>query len=425
MNERGTVFPWHNRQMTPAGSIANRRYRQLAALPGVASIRRPVTAGADERFDLHYVRTGPVSPTPSVIIPGGPGMASIGPYQGFRRRAAERGLDVIMVEHRGVGMSRRDDSGADLPSESLTITAVLDDIAAVLDDAGVDTAVVYGASYGSYLAAGMGVRHRDRVHAMVLDSPLLNHNDFQVVRHACRELLWHDDSALAAKVRALTEAGAFGPADLTIAAGIYGIGGADLLGHHLDLLLDGRRLLWSAMRLVTVSVAHRKVLFHNESDLVAPIGFRELNFAGIPDGLPLDTTLTWRGVPAAAIGFEAEPFDLVAEMPGFGWPTVMVSGGRDLVTPATVALRIAELVPTSTMVSLPTAAHSILDSQDEAALRILAAVAGGRAESLPAQADALDRLPAGASIRLARSALAAAARLAAALPRFGVKRAIS
>jgi hypothetical protein len=90
-----------------------------------------------------------------------------------------------------------------------------------------------------------------------------------------------------------------------------------------------------------------------------------------------------------------------------------------------VALRIAELVPASTMVSLPTAAHSILDSQDEAALRILAAVAGGRAESLPAQADALDRLPAGASIRLARSALAAAARLAAALPRFGVKRAIS
>jgi len=174
----GTFFPWHNRQMTLAGSIANRRYRQLAALPGVASIRRPVTPGSDERFDLHYVRTGPVGATPLVIIPGGPGMASIAPYQEFRKRAAEMGLDVIMVEHRGVGMSRRDDSGADLRSEALTITAVLDDLAAVLDDAGVDTAVVYGASYGSYLAAGMGVRHRDRVHAMVLDSPLLNCNDY-------------------------------------------------------------------------------------------------------------------------------------------------------------------------------------------------------------------------------------------------------
>jgi len=411
--------------MTPAGSIANRRHRQLAALPGVTAIRRPITAGADEQFNLHYVRTGPVSPTPSVIIPGGPGMASIAPYQSFRKRAAEMGLDVIMVEHRGVGMSRRDDSGADLPAESLTIAAVLDDIAAVLDDAGVDAAVVYGASYGSYLAAGMGVRHRDRVHAMVLDSPLLDRNDFDVVRRACRELLWHDDSPLAAAVRALTGAGAFGPEDLTIAAGIYGIGGADLLGRHLDLLLDGKRLLWSAMRFVTVSVARRKVLFHNESDLVGPIGFRELNFVGTPDGLPLDTVLTWRGVPAAAVRFEAEPFDLVAEMPGFRWPTVVVSGGRDLITPVAVARRIAELVPASTLVQLPNAAHSILDSQDDAALRILAAVAGGREESLPTQADALDRLPAVTSVRMMRPALAAAAQLADVLPRFGGRRPIS
>ena len=315
-------------------------------------------------------------------------------------------------------MSRRDDSGTDLPAESLTITAVVDDIAAVLDDAGVDTAVVYGASYGSYLAAGLGVRHRDRVHAMVLDSPLLNSNDFDVVRRACRDLLWNDDSPLAAQVRALTEVGAFDPEDLTIAAGIYGIGGADLLGRHLDLLLDRRRLLWSSMRFVTVNVSRRKMLFHNESDLVEPIGFRELNFAGTPDGLPLDTALTWRGVPASTVVFQAEPFDLVAEMPGFRWPTVVVSGGRDLITPAAVAHRIAELVPASTVVQLPNAAHSILDSHAEAALRIVSAVAGGREKSLPAQAGALDRLPAVASVRIARPALAAAARIAGALPRF-------
>ena len=421
----GTFFPWHNRQMTPAGSIANRRHRQLSALPGVASIRRPVTAGADEQFDLHYVRTGPVGRTPLVVIPGGPGMASIAPYRSFRKRAAELGLDTIMVEHRGVGMSRRDDSGTDLPAESLTITAVVDDIAAVLDDAGVDTAVVYGASYGSYLAAGLGVRHRDRVHAMVLDSPLLNSNDFDVVRRACRDLLWNDDSPLAAQVRALTEVGAFDPEDLTIAAGIYGIGGADLLGRHLDLLLDRRRLLWSSMRFVTVNVSRRKMLFHNESDLVEPIGFRELNFAGTPDGLPLDTALTWRGVPASTVVFQAEPFDLVAEMPGFRWPTVVVSGGRDLITPAAVAHRIAELVPASTVVQLPNAAHSILDSHAEAALRIVSAVAGGREKSLPAQAGALDRLPAVASVRIARPALAAAARIGGALPRFSWLRPIS
>ena len=101
-------------------------------------------------------------------------MASIGHYQGLRRRAAAAGLDVIMVEHRGVGMSRHDDTGADLPPEALTIEQVVDDIAAVLDDAAVEQAVVYGTSYGSYLAAGVGVRHPGRVAAMVLDSPLLD-----------------------------------------------------------------------------------------------------------------------------------------------------------------------------------------------------------------------------------------------------------
>ena len=40
-------------------------------------------------------------------------------------------------------------------------------------------------------------------------------------------------------------------------------------------------------------------------------------------------------------GFEAEPFDLVAEMPKFSWPTVVISGGRDLITPPAVAERIA------------------------------------------------------------------------------------
>ena len=248
-------------------------------------------------------------------------------------------------------MSRRDDSGADLPAAALTIGQAVDDIAAVLDDVGVDTALIYGASYGTYLAAGLGVRHQNRVHAMVLDSPLLNCNDFELVRQGCRDLLWHEGTPLAAKVRTLTEARVLDPEDLTIAATIYGIGGADLLGRHLDLLLDGRRRVWSMLGLMILIVARRKVLFHNESDLVGPMGFRELNFAGTPDGLPLDTTLTWRRVPAAAVPFQAEPFDLVTEMPGFRWPTVVVSGGRDLITPSAVARRIADLVPGSTLIA--------------------------------------------------------------------------
>ena len=102
-------------------------------------------------------------------------------------------------------MSRHDDAGVDLPPEALTIDAAVDDIAAVLDDAHVESAVVYGTSYGTYLAAGLGVRHPGRVHAMVLDSPLLSADDIDAVRTATRRVLWDGDdpdtAELAAKVR--------------------------------------------------------------------------------------------------------------------------------------------------------------------------------------------------------------------------------
>lgn len=406
--------------MAPSGFLARRRHAKLAALPGVRTVRRPVTPGATELFDLHYVRTGPAGGTPVVIIPGGPGMASVAAYPRFRQRAAAAGHDVIMVEHRGVGLSRRDDTGADLPHAALTIEQVVDDVAAVLDDAGIDSAVVYGSSYGTYLAAGVGVRHANRVQAMILDSPLLNRHDFDVVRSEFRQLFWHHDGELAAKTRALTEAAVLGPEDLTLAAAIYGIGGPDLLARHLDLLLNGRPLLWKAMRDIVLTVSRRRVPFRNEADLVGLIGFRELNFVGTPDGLPLDTTLTWSGVPAAAsTPFEKEPFDLVAQMPGFRWPTVVVSGGRDLITPAAVAERIAELVPEAALVRLPTAAHSMLDTREDAALRIIAETAAGRPEVLPAQGKELDALPAGRSLQLMQTALEASAQLASVLPRTG------
>ena len=186
-----------------------RAHDKLAALPGVRAVRRPIRPAGDQEFDLFYVRTGRKSAHPLVLIPGGPGAASIALYRGFRRRAAAEGLDVIMVEHRGVGMSRHDDSGTDLPPEALTIDQVVDDVAAVLDDAQVDKAVIYGTSYGTYVAAGVGARHPDRVHGMILDSPVLSADDIDAVRDATRRLLWDGDtpetSDLAPKVRQLVD----------------------------------------------------------------------------------------------------------------------------------------------------------------------------------------------------------------------------
>lgn len=404
-------------------TLSDKRRRvhdKLAALPGVRSVRRPVEPGGDGQFDVYYVRTGSSSDRPLVIIPGGPGMASVGHYQGLRRRAAASGLDVIMVEHRGVGMSRHDDSGADLPDQALTIEQVVDDVAAVLDDAGVADAVVYGTSYGSYLAAGFGVRHPARVHAMILDSPLLNRDDIEIVRSELRRLLWHggspDTADLAAKVRELAEQGAMTPSDAQLAAALYGLGGEGMLHRLFDLLLDGRRLLWTTMGHVG-RVASRKVPYRNESDLVGPIGFRELNFHGIPDGLPLDPAVAMReSADEEPAAFEGEPFDLVSAMPTFGWPTVVISGGRDLITPPAVADRIAELIPDSALVRLATAGHSILDTREAAALRIAAQVCAGPITDLPGMGPALDELPPPPELRLMGWAIEAGARIEGALP---------
>jgi len=401
-----------------------RAHDKLAALPGVRPVRRPISPddqrGSGEEFDLYYVRTGRKSAHPLVIIPGGPGAASVALYRGFRRRAAAEGLDVIMVEHRGVGMSRHDDSGADLPPDALTIEQVVDDMAAVLDDARVDKAVLYGTSYGTYVAAGVGVRHPGRVHAMVLDSPVLSAHDIDAVREATRRLLWDGDApetaGLAPKVRKLVDDEVLTPAATQLAAAVYGFAGPAVLQRQLDLLLAGRRWLWLALGQAARFVFERKAPYHHEPDLVGRIGYRELNYGAVPDGKPLDPAVAYREFATDTTEFEAEPFDLEAEMPKFNWPTVVISGGRDLITPPSVARRIAALIPGAVLVNLATAGHSALDLRERAALGIVKALYDGVSKGLPARAAKLDSTPGGLGVRLLVWGIAAAGALEQALP---------
>jgi proline iminopeptidase len=386
---------------------AKRRRAQdkLAALPGVRPVRRPLGGDGGE-FDLFYVRSGRKSAIPLVIIPGGPGAASIALYRGLRRRAAADGLDVIMVEHRGVGMSRHDDAGADLPAETLTIEQAVDDVAAVLDDAQVAKAVIYGTSYGTYLAAGLGVRHPDRVHAMVLDSPLLSADDIEVVRQAARRLLWDGDNPetaeLAPKVRRLVDDGVLTPAAAQLAVGMYGLVGPDVLRRQLDLLLSGRDWLWGAIGQAARMYFAHETAYHHEPELV--------------ERQPLDPAVTFREMATGDVDFEAEPFDLIADMPKFTWPTVVVSGGRDLTTPPAVARRIAALIPQSVLVELPTLGHSLIDTRERAALEIAKAVYAGRVDELPGRAAQLASAPTVMSIRLLSMAIGVASVAESAVP---------
>jgi len=389
-----------------------RVHEKLAGLPGVRRVRRPLSPGSADEFDLFYVRTGRRSAHPLVLIPGGPGVASVQMYKGLRRRAVAAGLDVIMIEHRGVGMSRHDDSGVDLPPQAFTVDQVVDDVAAVLADAYVDSAVIYGTSYGTYIAAGVGIRHPALVQAMILDSPLLSRHDIAIVRDALRGVLLEGDrpetAALAAKVRKLVDVGVMTASAGQVAATVYGYGGAALLDRQLDLLLDGRIMLWRGLSRFT-NVADRTVPYRYETDLVGRIAFRELDYAAEPDGLPLDPAMAIRETLTETAAFEAEPYDLMAEMPKFGWPTVVVSGGRDLVTPPAVAERVASLLPNAVFLALPTMAHSALDFREPAALAIAGAVRRQEFDSLAAAAPALDALPARPTVRLLWKAIDVAA----------------
>jgi pimeloyl-ACP methyl ester carboxylesterase len=314
-------------------------------------------------------------------------------------------------------MSRHDDSGTDLPPRALTVNQVVDDVAVVLDDAHVDSAVIYGTSYGTYIAAGVGVRHPGRVRAMILDSPLLSRHDIVIVRRAIRRLLLTGDSPetapLAPKVRKLVDAGVMTASATQVVATIYGYGGAHLLDRQLDLLLDGRNMLW---RVISRFATPRKLPYRYEEDLVSRIALRELDYAAEPDGLPLDPAAAEREKRTETAPFEDEPYDLVAEMPKFKWPTVVISGGRDLITPQAVAERVASLVPSAVMLALPTMAHSALDFREAAALAVAGAVSRGEGAGLAGQTRALDGLPPRPALRLFWKAVDVAAAAEGAVP---------
>ncbi|NJP68357.1 alpha/beta fold hydrolase [Streptomyces spiramenti] len=372
-----------------------RTRQRLAASADVARVRRPVGDGADEEFDLHYVRTGPRGSTPVLFVPGGPGLASVVMYRALRARAARQRFDVVMVEHRGIGLSRVRDDGRPLPRSAVTVTAAVEDLAAVLDHAGIDRAVVYGASYGSYLAQGFGVRHPDRVASMVLDSPVLTAHDDAETRRVMRERLWEgscpDTEGVAGALRGLVARGLVDPAETGAVVQVaYEMGGVPLLEALYRAVASGRgHRTWRWLASLGDAEARTSRPFVMEFDLAGVIAFRELKYRPDPDGLPLDPNLGFLELSREFPEFTGEPFDLPAELPAFRWPVAVVSGDRELRTPRTVAERIVDSVPDGTLVPLANHGHSALDSHPAAALRVARLVRDGQQHHLPGEAAAL------------------------------------
>jgi proline iminopeptidase len=374
--------------------------RRVAAPPDGHRVRRSITPNGRAEFDLTYVRTGPRGGTPVLVVPGGPGVASVLPYRSLRRLSAARGLDVIMVEHRGIGLSRCDDAGRDLPLAAVTVEQVVADLAAVLDDAGVTRAVVYGTSYGTYLAQGFGLRHPERVAGMVLDSPTLGPRDLPAVRAHLRRLLWDgaepDTARAAALLRELVTDGVV-TAEHTgvVVPVVHEFAGPRVLERLLTGLRRGRATrTWRWIADIVGNEADGPgTRFMIEPDLVAGISYGELGSGVPPDGLPLDPQVVFAAAAARHPGFAGEPYDLPASIGAFDWPTAVVSGERDLRTPRPVAERIVGLLPDAVLVALPGLGHSALDTHGLAALHVAHAVAEGEHRRLPELARRIAALP--------------------------------
>ncbi|MGC4943261.1 alpha/beta fold hydrolase [Kribbella sp. DT2] len=407
-----------------------KRRQQIARTPGVRTIRRPLPDG--RTFSLAYTRTTPATPadaraTPGapadaraapahsgeprgdsgggwsasgsadsgdrlavLVIPGGPGLASVLPYRGLRAKAARLGTDLLMVEHRGVGLSRTDDDGADLPREAMTVDDVVDDLAAVLEAEGIDQVVVYGCSYGSYLAQGLGVRHPERVAGMVLDSAMVDVGWSAASRGELRSLFWQGTAETRTQADVVRELVGGGVIDGDEAGFplqvLYEFGGLPMVDRMLDLLAAGRgQRAWRWVGRLGASEVTGSRPFMMEFELVGEIAFRELGTAVAPDGQPLDVSGPFAEAAPRFSAFEREPFDLAAELPAFDWPLVVLSGDRDVRTPRSVAERIVSLAPNATLVPVRDHGHSTLDTAQDLALAVMQHLSrGGDPTGLPA-----------------------------------------
>lgn len=369
---------------------------RLRRMPGVRTVPRRITPDGEGWFDLTYIREGEPGGIPLLIIPGGPGMASVLPYRGVRRRAVRGGFEVVMVEHRGVGLSRTDQSGKDLPFAALTVESVVADVVAVLDDCGWDQAVVYGSSYGGYLAQMLGAWHPERVRAMVLDSTASSAAEDEVTRDHLRRLFWHGDdprtAAPTAKLRSLVDEGMVPTEETGLVVPVaYEFGGVPLVDRLLDTVRGGSLRPWKWLASLGAAEVGRRHPYYVEFDLAGAIYYRELRRVR-PDGEPLDPHVLFEREAAQFPAFVDEPLNLPDALPEFSWPTAVLSGARDMRSVPPSAKRTADGLPDGVLVPFEHSAHSFLDFHPRVAVTATWAVANGAHGRLPGLASRLERM---------------------------------
>src|SRR5215218_5782672 len=116
-----------------------------------------------DRFSLAYDRSGEGQPV--VLLHGWPGMRT--DYRALVPLLD--GFDVVLPDLRGFGAS--DKHVAD-PTEQYSATGQARSIAGLLDELGLDAAIVAGYDIGSRIAQALARAKPDRVRALVIAPPL-------------------------------------------------------------------------------------------------------------------------------------------------------------------------------------------------------------------------------------------------------------
>ena len=94
---------------------------------------------------------------PALLLIQGLGLDSSG--WGAAIRHLRRRFRLVLVDNRGIGRSA---------AGSVSVSAMVGDVLAVLDDIGIGTAHVLGASLGGIIAQDLAIRHPERVDKLVL-----------------------------------------------------------------------------------------------------------------------------------------------------------------------------------------------------------------------------------------------------------------
>jgi proline iminopeptidase len=345
------------------------------ALPGVGSVRVPLDhdAPGGRAFDLAYAEAG-AGPT-LILLPGGPGLASVLPYRRIRRRLAAAGLRVVTPEHRGVGLSRRMPDGALLPREAVTMEQAARDSLAVLEALGGGRAILAGTSYGGFLALEVARLAAGRFEALVIDSAGAAVEPPE--RDRQRAMFWDGTEPgfgrIAARVRALAATGTVRDDELAIAVPLaYEVFGPKMLEWVLARPgRSGAAVLQLLSRLGAVEVRGGRIPLVFDGDLTILITLARMA-PELPDGKPFDRSRALDSARARHPAVRAEPFDARPWLGSLDLPVLVLQGGRDTrIPPSTVDELVAGL-PDARRVLFPRAGHDLLRTRTRACAEILA-----------------------------------------------------